>query len=198
MTEGERTRGCCLHQGVDVHKMIQVSLLFSARLYLYYFRTYSVYLSFRLFAPAGQKSTSLLRGRQGGYRRKATDSTWDEKHHSRIDGNAITGHRYNPSVKTCGFASSPSIRSEAPSFIVARAAKPLVFGTKHQTQNVVRQSRTNILPKIHRGAEVRAQYPHSKAKKYSLPPALPEGGYIFIYSCAKSFLNLSSFSASSI
>ena len=58
---------------------------------------------------------------------------------------------YNPSV---GFAdSSPSIRSEAPSFIVARAAKPLVFGAKHQTQNVVRQSRTNILPKIHRGAE---------------------------------------------
>lgn len=33
-------------------------------------------------------------------------------------------------------ASSPSIRSEAPSFIVARAAKPLVFGAKHQTQNV--------------------------------------------------------------
>ena len=31
----------------------------------------SHYLSFRLFAPAGQKSTSLLRGRQGGYRRKA-------------------------------------------------------------------------------------------------------------------------------
>ena len=53
-------------------------------------------------------------------------------------------------------ASSPSIRSEAPSFIVARAAKPLVFGAKHQTQNVVRRSRTNILPKIHRGAEKRA------------------------------------------
>ena len=31
---------------------------------------------------------------------------------------------------------SPSIRSEAPSFIVARAAKPPVFGAKHQTQNV--------------------------------------------------------------
>ena len=61
--------------------------------------TSSHYLSFRLFAPAGQKSTSLLRGRQGGYRRKATDSMWDdEKRHSRIDGNAITGHRYNPSV----------------------------------------------------------------------------------------------------
>ena len=39
---------------------------------------------------------------------------------------------------------------------MARAAKPLVFGAKHQTQNVVRQSRTNILPKIHRGAESRA------------------------------------------
>ena len=53
----------------------------------------------------------------------------------------------------------PSIRSEAPSFIVARAAKPLVFGAKHQTQNVVRQSRTNILPKIHRGAEKRSPSP---------------------------------------
>ncbi len=30
----------------------------------------------------------------------------------------------------------PSIRSEAPSFIVARAAKPPVFGAKRQTQNV--------------------------------------------------------------
>ena len=30
----------------------------------------------------------------------------------------------------------PSIRSEAPSFIVARAAKPPVFGVKRQTQNV--------------------------------------------------------------
>ena len=71
--------------------------------------------------------------------------------------NAIIGRGYNPSVfsacETSRKASSPSIRSEAPSFIVARAAKPLVFGAKHQTQNVVRQSRTNILPKIHRGAE---------------------------------------------
>ena len=60
--------------------------------------------------------------------------------------NAATGRRYNPSVKplkTERLDSSPSIRSEAPSFIVARAAKPLVFGAKHQTQNVVRQSRTN-------------------------------------------------------
>ena len=32
-TEGEITRGCCLHKGVGVHKVIQVSLLFSARLY---------------------------------------------------------------------------------------------------------------------------------------------------------------------
>ena len=63
---------------------------------------------------------------------------------------------FSPSVSFAD--SSPSIRSEAPSFIVARAAKPLVFGAKHQTQNVVRQSRTNILPKIHRGAEIRAPY----------------------------------------
>ena len=73
--------------------------------------------------------------------------------------NATTCRRYNPSVKPLKaerLDSSPSIRSEAPSFIVARAAKPLVFGAKHQTQNVVRQSRTNILPKIHRGAEKRA------------------------------------------
>ena len=134
----------------------------------------SHYLSFRLFAPAGQKSTSLLRGRQGGYRRKATDSTWDEKHHSRIDGNAITGRGYNPSV-----------------FLPRRGKKPAPLT---QGSREVRSVRLGE----HRGAEIRAQYPHSKAKKYSLPPALPEGGYIFIYSCAKSFLNLSSFSASSM
>ena len=53
--------------------------------------------------------------------------------------NAIPCRRYNPSVKPLKaerLDSSPSIRSEAPSFIVARAAKPLVFGAKHQTQNV--------------------------------------------------------------
>ena len=82
---------------------------------------------------------------------------------SRENGvNAIIGRGCNPSVfsacETSRKASSPSIRSEAPSFIVARAAKPLVFGAKHQTQNVVRQSRTNILPKIHRGAKIRAQF----------------------------------------
>ena len=69
--------------------------------------------------------------------------------------NASTGRGYNPSAAPRR-DSSPSIRSEAPSFIVARAATPLVFGAKHQTQNVVRQSRTNILPKIHRGAEIRS------------------------------------------
>ena len=64
----------------------------------------------------------------------------------------------------------PSIRSEAPSFIVARAEKPLVFGAKHQTQNVVRQSRTNILPKIHRGAENALSLPRCKPR-LSPPPA---------------------------
>ena len=43
-TEGERTRGCCLHKGVGVHKMIQVSLLLSARLYLLLSHTLSVSL----------------------------------------------------------------------------------------------------------------------------------------------------------
>ena len=43
-TEGERTRGCCLHQGVGVHKMIQVSLLLSARLYLLLSHTLGVSL----------------------------------------------------------------------------------------------------------------------------------------------------------
>lgn len=38
--------------------------------------------------------------------------------------------------KSFGRASSPSIRSEAPSFIVARAAKPPTVGAKHQSQNV--------------------------------------------------------------
>ena len=33
-TEGERMRGYCLHQGVGVHKVIQISLCLCARLYL--------------------------------------------------------------------------------------------------------------------------------------------------------------------
>ena len=76
---------------------------------------------------------------------------------------AVTGRGYNPSVSFAD--SSPSIRSEAPSFIVARAAKPLVFGAKHQTQNVVRQSRTNILPKIHRGTEICAPFSSASTGK---------------------------------
>ena len=87
---------------------------------------------------------------------QTTDFLRSKKCSNRFGVNAITGHGYNPSVKPLKakrLDSSPSIRSEAPSFIVARAAKPLVFGAKHQTQNVVRQSRTNILPKIHRGAK---------------------------------------------
>ena len=82
--------------------------------------------------------------------------------------NAVTDRGYNPSVSFAD--SSPSIRSEAPSFIVARAAKPLVFGAKHQTQNVVRQSRTNILPKIHRGAEICAPFSSASTGE---PRALP-------------------------
>ena len=134
----------------------------------------SHYLSFRLFAPAGQKSTSLLRGRQGGYRRKATDFPQRKKCSSRFSVNAMHCRRYNPSV-----------------FLPRRGKKPAPLT---QGSREVRSVRLGE----HRGAGIRAQYPHSKAKKYSLPPALPEGGYIFIYSYAKSFLNLSSFSASSM
>ena len=43
-TEGERTRGCCLHQGVDVRQIIQVSLLFSVRLHLLLSHTLDVSL----------------------------------------------------------------------------------------------------------------------------------------------------------
>ncbi len=66
----------------------------------------------------------------------------------------------------------PSIRSEAPSFIVARAAKPPVFGAKHQTQNVFAAKRrkhsclrytgeARNAPQtrgatLHRGAEIRS------------------------------------------
>ena len=93
---------------------------------------------------------------------QSTDFPRRKKCSNRFSVNAVTGRGYNPSVKPLKaerLDSSPSIRSEVPSFIVARAAKPLAFGAKHQTQNVVRQSRTNILPKIHRGAENRAQLP---------------------------------------
>ena len=51
-------------RGVDEHQMKRRSFAFAVD-YIYCFRTYSVYLSLRLFAPAGQKSTSLLRGRRG-------------------------------------------------------------------------------------------------------------------------------------
>ena len=74
LTEGERTRGCCLHKGVGVHKMIQVSLLLSARLYLLLSHTLGVSLPPSFLPLKWQKATSLLRGRRGGYRRKATDS----------------------------------------------------------------------------------------------------------------------------
>ena len=43
-TEGERTRGCCLHKGVDVHKFIQVSFLLCVRLYKVLLHTLGVSL----------------------------------------------------------------------------------------------------------------------------------------------------------
>ena len=46
-TEGERTRGCCLLRGVDEHRVKNRSFAFSLA-YIKCFRTYSVYLSFRL------------------------------------------------------------------------------------------------------------------------------------------------------
>ena len=52
--------------------------------------------------------------------------------------NALPYRGYNPSVfsacKTSRKASSPSIRSKAPSFIVARVAKPPVFGETPNTK----------------------------------------------------------------
>ena len=46
-TEGEITRGCCLHQGADEHQVKKRSFAF-AIVYIKCFRTYSVYLSLRL------------------------------------------------------------------------------------------------------------------------------------------------------
>ena len=46
-TEGEITRGCCLHQGADEHQVKKRSFAFSF-VYAKCFRTYSVYLSLRL------------------------------------------------------------------------------------------------------------------------------------------------------
>ena len=45
-TEGEITRACCLHRGLDEHQMKRRSFAFSLA-YIKCFRTYSVYLSFR-------------------------------------------------------------------------------------------------------------------------------------------------------
>ena len=47
LTEGERTRGCCLHRGADEHRVKKRSFAF-ALVYIKCFRTYSVYLSLRL------------------------------------------------------------------------------------------------------------------------------------------------------
>ncbi len=46
-TEGEITRACCLHRGLDEHQMKRRSFAFSLA-YIKCFRTYSVYLSLRL------------------------------------------------------------------------------------------------------------------------------------------------------
>ena len=46
-TEGEITRGCCLHRGLDEHQVKKRSFAFSLA-YIKCFRTYSVYLSLRL------------------------------------------------------------------------------------------------------------------------------------------------------
>ena len=45
-TEGERTRACCLHRGIDEHRVKKRPFAF-AIVYIKCFRTYSVYLSFR-------------------------------------------------------------------------------------------------------------------------------------------------------
>ena len=46
-TEGEITRGCCLHRGTDEHRVKKRSFAFTLA-YIKCFRTYSVYLSLRL------------------------------------------------------------------------------------------------------------------------------------------------------
>ena len=47
LTEGEITRGCCLHRGADEHGAKKRSFDFTLA-YIKCFRTYSVYLSLRL------------------------------------------------------------------------------------------------------------------------------------------------------
>ena len=46
-TEGERTRACCLHRGIDEHRVKKRPFAF-AIVYIKCFRTYLVYLSLRL------------------------------------------------------------------------------------------------------------------------------------------------------
>ena len=64
-TEGEITRACCLHRGVDEHRVKKQPFAF-AIVYIKCFRTYSVYLSFRHgVLILYRRATFLLRGRQG-------------------------------------------------------------------------------------------------------------------------------------
>ena len=65
MTEGEIARACCLHRGVDEHRVKKRSFT-SVVGYAYCFRTYSLYLSFRHgVLILYRRATFLLRGRQG-------------------------------------------------------------------------------------------------------------------------------------
>ena len=70
-TEGERTRGCCLHQGVDVHKVIQVSSLFSVRLHLLLSHTLDVSLPQSSPLNPERLDSFLLRGSRGRSRANA-------------------------------------------------------------------------------------------------------------------------------
>ena len=128
-TEGEITRACCLHRGLDEHQVKKRSFTF-ALVYIKCFRTYSVYLSLRLPAQilyAGihlppqrearalprraQKSTaSAVRSRTCGRQRlaflavSATGGARKSNPSEGGEGTPVPTHRFNCSGRVCKFA----------------------------------------------------------------------------------------------
>ena len=119
-TEGERTRGCCLHQGVDVRQIIQVSLLFSVRLHLLLSHTLDVSLPqssplnperLDSFAPSPFSArASAIRSRTCGRQRLAflavssTGGARKPNPSEGAEGAPAPTHRFNCSGEACKFA----------------------------------------------------------------------------------------------
>ena len=97
-TEGEITRGCCLHRGADEHGAKKRSFAFTLA-YIKCFRTYSLYLSLRLPAqilyagihlPPQREARALPRRAQSSPKCKAQSFMSVIPKHKKVRGRART------------------------------------------------------------------------------------------------------------